>query len=532
MHASINHRNSNRLDLIQKLLAPVPASDINNNSPSSSTSTNYSSANKNGFRSHRGGIVDSTAGKRFKKGSSNVTNGTNISSSSSISSSNNNNKSGGGTIGVGPGTNLSGKPQRRQAPVIYDDGGGSVADITIEQLRAGQNLASSKLPFLWKLHAMLDDVEKTGDDNIVSWLDHGKAFRVHKPKLFVQKIIPYYFKQSKYKSFQRQLHLYQFVRTPRGPEAGAYAHPKFIRDCKALCLSLSPKKSKSRIAAAEAAAAAAAAAGTTVTGTAHSASAANINFTSVETNHSIAAGPMGGGIAQQKQEQQQVPQQNSYLNAIPKASAPAAASSPMDILDGEGETSKWLSGTFCAAAATESLTLPTSTLMESTYSCYHQPSDTSNRKTEQHRRGDDMMKTWTSSLEKEEGTTSTNGSSPEQETRQPLHPSEWLSRIGCVLVTGASLAAQIEEQSQHCHNVPDNGEVVYVFDGMPFRYLEKPYITSVDWETMIGDADSLTDEEEEGGEDDDEDGGGWNNLEPPREMNGIQQHQQYQDIDV
>lgn len=93
---------------------------------------------------------------------------------------------------------------------------------------------------------MLDDVEKTGDDHIVSWLPHGRSFRVHKPKSFVQRIIPHYFKQSKYKSFQRQLHLYEFIRTPRGIEAGAYSHPKFIRGEKSLCLCLSPHKIKGK----------------------------------------------------------------------------------------------------------------------------------------------------------------------------------------------------------------------------------------------------------------------------------------------
>lgn len=119
--------------------------------------------------------------------------------------------------------------------------------LNINNIRIGQDLSSSKLPFLWKLHEMLDDVEKTGDDHIVSWLPHGKGFRVHKPKSFVQKIIPHYFNQSKYKSFQRQLHLYDFVRTPRGAEAGAYAHPLFVRGKKSLCRSLTPHKIKGKI---------------------------------------------------------------------------------------------------------------------------------------------------------------------------------------------------------------------------------------------------------------------------------------------
>jgi hypothetical protein len=116
--------------------------------------------------------------------------------------------------------------------------------LTIANIRKGQNLSNSKFPFLWKLHEMLDDCEKTGDDHIVSWMDEGRRFRVHKPKSFMEKIVPHYFKQSKYKSFQRQLHLYDMVRTPRGIFTGAYSHPLFIRGKKSLCLSLSPHKIK------------------------------------------------------------------------------------------------------------------------------------------------------------------------------------------------------------------------------------------------------------------------------------------------
>jgi HSF-type DNA-binding len=115
---------------------------------------------------------------------------------------------------------------------------------TIEDLRRDHNLASSKLPFLWKLHILLDDVEATGNDHIVSWLEHGRSFKVYRPKSFITMIAPQYFKQSKYKSFQRQLHLYDFGRVQYGIEAGSYSHPLFVRGQPQLCLSLSPIKIK------------------------------------------------------------------------------------------------------------------------------------------------------------------------------------------------------------------------------------------------------------------------------------------------
>lgn len=66
----------------------------------------------------------------------------------------------------------------------------------------------AQIPFLFvsKLHSMLQDCDKDpdGKGTIVSWISEGKAFRVHKRKVFVETILPSYFNQTKYKSFQRQ----------------------------------------------------------------------------------------------------------------------------------------------------------------------------------------------------------------------------------------------------------------------------------------------------------------------------------------
>jgi hypothetical protein len=108
------------------------------------------------------------------------------------------------------------------------------------------NQSQTKLPFAWKLYEMLEGVEQSGDGHIVSWVESGKAFRVHDLSSFVQRIVPIYFNQSKYKSFQRQLNLYGFSRISRGENNGAYFHANFQRGKKADCLSFRPKTSKSR----------------------------------------------------------------------------------------------------------------------------------------------------------------------------------------------------------------------------------------------------------------------------------------------
>jgi len=71
--------------------------------------------------------------------------------------------------------------------------------------------------------------------NIVSWMPHGRAFIVKSIPLFVEKIMPRYFKQSKWTSFQRQLNLYGFQRLTKGADAGAYYHEYFLRGKIFLC---------------------------------------------------------------------------------------------------------------------------------------------------------------------------------------------------------------------------------------------------------------------------------------------------------
>lgn len=105
-----------------------------------------------------------------------------------------------------------------------------------------EDLAASKLPFVWKLYEMLEDVEANGREDIVSWIDQGSGFKVHNMEKFVDEVIPKYFRQSKYKSFQRQLYFYDFHRVSNGPHAGAYKHPKFLKGVKTQCLSMMPKK--------------------------------------------------------------------------------------------------------------------------------------------------------------------------------------------------------------------------------------------------------------------------------------------------
>lgn len=100
---------------------------------------------------------------------------------------------------------------------------------------SADHLNPNAFQFPWKLHDMLDRAVEEGFRYIVSWEDEGLAFRVHMPSKFVEIVMPIFFKQTKYKSFQRQLNLYGFTRINDGPCKGGYKHKYFIRGQRGLC---------------------------------------------------------------------------------------------------------------------------------------------------------------------------------------------------------------------------------------------------------------------------------------------------------
>jgi len=83
-------------------------------------------------------------------------------------------------------------------------------------------------PFPLKLHRLLDQIASDGFESVVGWQRHGRCFVVHKPKEFVEDVMPKYFKQTKFASFQRQLNLYGFSRLTAGLDRGGYYHELFL----------------------------------------------------------------------------------------------------------------------------------------------------------------------------------------------------------------------------------------------------------------------------------------------------------------
>jgi len=90
-------------------------------------------------------------------------------------------------------------------------------------------------PFPVKLHRLLEDLENTKGQEIISWNPDGKSFTIFQPKAFAESIMGKYFRQTKYKSFQRQMNLYGFSREVCGKIRGVYSHSQFHRNDRDLC---------------------------------------------------------------------------------------------------------------------------------------------------------------------------------------------------------------------------------------------------------------------------------------------------------
>jgi hypothetical protein len=99
--------------------------------------------------------------------------------------------------------------------------------------------------FPHKMYDLLEDAERKGLDDIVSWLPDGKSFKIHSQIGFEQSIMPLYFSgMSSYKSFRRQLNLYGIYQHRHRPnqDANAYSHELLIRGQRHLCDKIARKK--------------------------------------------------------------------------------------------------------------------------------------------------------------------------------------------------------------------------------------------------------------------------------------------------
>jgi len=60
--------------------------------------------------------------------------------------------------------------------------------------------------------------------DIITWMPHGRSWKVLKPSLFESLVMPLFFEYSNYHSFNRLVNAWSFRRISAGPDRGSYYH--------------------------------------------------------------------------------------------------------------------------------------------------------------------------------------------------------------------------------------------------------------------------------------------------------------------
>jgi hypothetical protein len=77
---------------------------------------------------------------------------------------------------------------------------------------------------------MIEDLDISLHQNILSWLPHGRSFIIKDSEAFESEVLPRFFsRQKNFSSFTRQLSLYGFLRATAGHDRGSYYHPLFLK---------------------------------------------------------------------------------------------------------------------------------------------------------------------------------------------------------------------------------------------------------------------------------------------------------------
>lgn len=83
-------------------------------------------------------------------------------------------------------------------------------------------ITTAKEPtFPVKLHMILSNPEY---QDIISWLPHGRSWRILQQKAFEDRVIPLYFRHGRYSSFARQVNGWGFRRITHGSDYNSYYH--------------------------------------------------------------------------------------------------------------------------------------------------------------------------------------------------------------------------------------------------------------------------------------------------------------------
>lgn len=83
-----------------------------------------------------------------------------------------------------------------------------------------------------KMHAIMSRPDLA---DVICWMDHGRSWKVLKPREFEIRVIPIYFEHAKFSSFIRQANGWGFRRITAGRDRNSYYHPLFLRSLPHLC---------------------------------------------------------------------------------------------------------------------------------------------------------------------------------------------------------------------------------------------------------------------------------------------------------
>lgn len=131
----------------------------------------------------------------------------------------------GGTGGEGGGSNImykyrdfSNVPEEE----LDQEPAASAANTPPPNARAGSAESSIRVQkFPVKLYAILAQKEF---QDIITWMPHGRSWKVLKPNLFESLVMPLFFEYSNYHSFNRLVNAWSFRRISTGPDRGSYYH--------------------------------------------------------------------------------------------------------------------------------------------------------------------------------------------------------------------------------------------------------------------------------------------------------------------
>ena len=129
------------------------------------------------------------------------------------------------------GQSINIKPNESSSPQLattYRD----VAELTDEEaLKIGTVKKVYRETFPVLLHKLLKDCEDKKYHHIISWMPHGRSFKIHNEQMFVERILPTYFFISKRSSFIRQLTNYGYRKIvgEDNEDKDTYYHELFLR---------------------------------------------------------------------------------------------------------------------------------------------------------------------------------------------------------------------------------------------------------------------------------------------------------------